>query len=103
MAQVSFDTYKIWYSSGSGDPSSQQVLIPCFQGNVLAGNIAFYRDEAPASEVRHGKLLVCFRIDQFQDIHQILLHEKPLFLFVNETKGIGTLGTLGFEPTGEEE
>ena len=76
-------------------------------GPTFAGQIQFHKAEASNDAlgcvVEGGKPYVRYRSDRFRDVYQLLLHEKPLFLWVDELKGNGAVATADYEPTGEEE
>lgn len=109
MATVTakFDNYRIFYYSSYPLDAYYEALIYCYQGTTFVGRIEFYKPAtAPgslASIISGGQPFVRYRIDRFPDVQQILLNEKPLYLFVNDANGIGTLGTDELEPTGAEE
>jgi hypothetical protein len=100
-----FDAYKVWYNSYKG--YLYDALIYCYQGTTFAGWIEFHKAEASIDALKctieGGKPVVRYRIDRFRDVYHLLLHEKPLFLWVNDMKGDGTVATADYEPTGEEE
>ena len=106
-ASAWFDKFKVWYYSSHAQDAYYDALIYCYQGTTQVGRIEFYKNEVSpdilSSRVSNGQPVVRFRIERFHDVHQLLLHEKPLSLSVNETNGIGSIGTDALEPTGEEE
>jgi hypothetical protein len=106
-ASAAFDKYKLWYYSSYPLNAYYEALIYCYQGSTFVGRIEFYKAGTPAdtlkSQINAGQPFVRYKIDRFPDVYQILLHEKPLSIFVNDSNGIGLIGTDDFEPTGEEE
>jgi hypothetical protein len=106
-ASANFDKYKMWYYSSHTLDAYYDCLIYCYSGTTFVGRIEFYKEATPEASLKStiigGQPYVRYRISRFKDVQQILLHEKPLNLFVNDTNGIGDVGTGDFEPTGEEE
>lgn len=106
-ANANFDKYKIWYYSSHTLDAYYDCLIYCYAGTTFVGRIEFYKEvtaEASLkSQIVGGMPYIRYRLSRFRDVTQILLHEKPLYLFVNGDNGIGIVGTADFEPTGEEE
>jgi hypothetical protein len=102
-----FDTYKIQYfSSYQGFLPDAQIF--CYQGTTFVGQIEFHKAETSndalgCGVLDAGKPYVRYRSDRFRDVYRLLLHEKPLFLWVDEMKGNGSVGTADYEPIGEEE
>jgi len=109
MATVTakFDNYRIFYYSSYALDAYYDALIYCYNGPTFVGRIEFHKPAtAPAmlkSKIIGGQPFVLYRIDRFADVQQILLNEKPLYLFVNGDNGIGTLATEELEPVGQEE
>ena len=109
MATVSaaFDKYKIFYYSSYPLNAYYDCLIYCYQTTTYVGRIEFHKmSEADAnlkSRIDSGQPSVVYRIDRFADVYQILLEDKPLYLFVNDANGIGTVGTSDYEDVGQEE
>jgi hypothetical protein len=106
-AMAMFDAYKLWYYSSYAGTYPFDALIYCYKGTTFVGRIEFRKAEASIdalrSEITNGQPFVRYRIDRFRDVHQLLLHEKPLYLFVNDANWVGGIGTAENEPTGEEE
>ncbi len=97
-----FDSYKLWYYSGS--QSSYEALIYCYKGSKHVGQINFEEDHklAQNSSESFGPV-INYPISRFNDVMTILKEEKPLCLFLNTTNGIGIVSTVDREPVGEEE
>lgn len=106
-ASANFSSYKLWYYSSHTLDAYYDCLIYCYSGATMVGRIEFFKDATPEaslkSQIIGGMPFVKYRISRFKDVMQLLLHEKPLSLFVNSDNGIGILGTNEAEPTGEEE
>jgi hypothetical protein len=103
-ATAPFNAYKITYYSSYVSNFSNEALIQCFQNTTFVGQIEFHKTDLDmGSAIKNGNLNIPYRIDRFRDVHQLLLHEKPLHLFVNEAIKLGSVGTAEYEPTGEEE
>lgn len=106
-ATAKFDNYRIFYYSSYPLDAYYDALIYCYNGSTLVGRIEFHKPAAaPAtlmSRIVGGQPFVLYRIDRFPDVQQILLNEKPLYLFVNGDNGIGIVGTDELEPVGQEE
>jgi hypothetical protein len=106
MAEVtaSFDQYKIWHFSGVPFLNS---VINCYKGrSTLVGQIAFYFPGSPfalKSSVEGGQPMLRYATDRFPDVYQLLLHEKPLYLSVDDEAGACSVGTAHREPIGEME
>ena len=106
-ASANFDKFKIWYYSSYLLNGYYEALIYCYSGTTFVGRIEVYKMETDVNALKSvivgGQPYVRYRIDRYADVYQLLLHEKPLNLFVNDTNGIGIVSTADFEPTGEEE
>lgn len=103
MAALSkaFDSYKIFYYSNH----PYEASIYCYMAGALAGRMIFVKDGAalPANSLFSGGPTLSYTISRFSDIIGILLHEKPLYLFLNLDNLMGHLATTGLESVGEEE
>jgi hypothetical protein len=106
-ATANFDKFLIFYYSSYPLNAYYEALIYCYNAGSFVGRIEFYKPEtgvdALKSTIVNNQPWVRYRIDRFDDVHRILIQEKPLYLHVNDANGIGTLATADFEPTGEEE
>jgi hypothetical protein len=103
MATLSkdFDAYKVFYYSNQ----PYEANIYCYKGGALAGRIVFVKDGAaiPQNSTFGGGPSLYYSINSFDNIMGILLHEKPLYLFLNLDNLMGHLATTELEPIGEEE
>ncbi|MGD9021551.1 MAG: hypothetical protein PVJ71_00400 [Lysobacterales bacterium] len=104
MKKAQFDSYKIFFSA---EPYKYRAMIGCYFKDERVGSIKFF--SAANTPEPHGyvnnQVLVSFSLDDFANVHSILLHESPLYLCVSED---GTVGQLQsdpdeLEPIGEEE
>ena len=106
-ASANFTTYRMWYYSSHTLDAYYDCLIYCYSGTTFVGRIEFYKEATAEaslkSQIVGGQPYVRYRLSRFKDVMQILLHEKPLNLFVNGDNGIGMVATTDAEPTGEEE
>ena len=97
---ASFDGYQIWYYSGF----SMEALIHVYKGAEFVGEILFYKDGSvipPNASTPEPS--IHYPLSRFNDVINILREEKPLYLFLNVNKMIGSLATAEIEPAGEEE
>jgi hypothetical protein len=96
-----FDSYKIFFYSNQ----AYEATIYCYKGGALAGRMVFAKDRAalPLNSTFAGGPSLSFAFSRFSDIMGILLHEKPLFLFLNLDNLMGHLATTDLESVGEEE
>jgi len=103
-ASANFTTYELWYYSSHTLDAYYDCLIYCSSGASFVGRIEFYKESTAEaslkSQIVGGQR---YRLSRFKDVMQILLHEKPVNLFVNGDNGIGIVSTTDAEPTGEEE
>lgn len=107
-ATAFFEAYRIFYCSSYYPLNAyHDARIDCYQDGNFVGRIDFYKPEIGVdflkSTIVNNQPWVRYRIDRFDDVHRILMHENPHYLYVNDITGIGTLATATYEPTGEEE
>jgi len=98
-----FDAYKVFYITSMTKPF--KAVISCYLNEVEVGIIRFVADGQKITKphVEGGKVTLDFPLSRFNDIHNILLHEKPLFLYINAFNEWGSVTTGALEPTGEME
>jgi hypothetical protein len=110
IRQQQFDTYKLAYYARYWDTSGAppDVEIKCSFGTTYIGKIWFHRGSdaslypMPSVIELDWTMNVHFGMERFRDVYQMLLHEKPLYLYINNDSGEGAVRTF-LEPTGEEE
>lgn len=108
MAQYTngFDSYQAFYYSG---PTQLQAVIQVYASGVFNGRLGFYPDAGPV--VPNGEIqptgvkvpAINYPLSRFSNVMDMLRYEKPLYIFLDTTNGIGFLGTSQLEPVGEQE
>ena len=106
-----FDAYQIFYYSKYSTPPPPffEAIIQVYQGGVFVGRIAFYPDSGPipanATIAPLGAPVpsIHYALSRFDDVIEILRQEKPLYLYLDTTSGIGIIATTDKEPVGEQE
>ena len=98
-----FDAYKIFYITSDTKP--YRAVISVYQNEVEVGVMRFLDEGQPVDppQMVGEKATLDFPISRFNDIHMILLHEKPLFLYISPFCEWGSVTTGSLEPTGEME
>jgi hypothetical protein len=100
---IDFDHYKIYYITSVTKPFP--AVISCYNNGVEVGVLRFrtmgQRLEAPS--FAGNKVTLDYPIERFGDIHTILLHEKPLSLYITAERHWGGVTTSQLEATGEME
>lgn len=116
MPIKSFDRYEVQISGGS---AGQAGMLLCHSGSAFVGRIDFYPEGAaiPQDYLWHPGgtseyVVLKMPWSRFGDVLAMVRTEKPLFLYINVTRGPGVT-TPGFghvttssterEPVGEEE
>lgn len=103
MADVTkyLDKYALFYTSGSG---TALVTIQCFNAGTLVGSLVFWNDggNLPPNSYVNNVITINYAMSRFADVHRILLHEKPLSLYISTSTQNGWLATSQ-EAIGEEE
>ena len=97
-----FDAYRLYYHSA---PQYQwQSRLYLYNDRAFVGSIFFMKDRAniPANIEVSGRPRIHFPAIKFEEIMNVLRHEKPLYISLNPSNGIGTISTSS-EPIGEEE
>ena len=97
-----FDTYRLYYHSA---PQYQwQSRLYLYNDGSYEGSIFFMKDgvDIPANTDIGGKPRLYFPTSKFEEIMNVLRHEKPLYISLVLSNGIGTISTSN-EPVGEEE
>ncbi len=108
MAQYTngFDTYQVFYYTGS---TQFQAVIQVYASGVFNGRIGFYPDAGPV--IPNGEIqptgvkvpAINYALSRFESVMGMLRFEKPLYIYLDTTTGVGFLGTVQQEPVGEQE
>ena len=102
--EVKFDSYRLSYST---EPYKYRAVITCYAGDKQVGALKFFSSATTIEPNKYvnGKIIICFDLNEFERIYPILLHEKPLYLYISDDFKIGIIRTDPnvFEPVGEEE
>ena len=95
-----FDNYKIIYWGGD---TKYSISVKCYSRDSIIGEMVFNSGAVVDADSMHpdGYPRINYTYDDFSNIYQILLHEKPLYLNV-AAGGNGYL-TTDREYIGEEE
>ncbi len=98
-----FDAYKILYITSTTKP--YRAVVSCYLKEEEVGVMRFVDEGHPIRppHMEGNKVTLDFSISRFDDIHRILLHEKPLFLYISPYCEWGSVTTAALEPTGEME
>ena len=100
-----FDNYRIFYYTGP----DINPLINCYDDTKSVGQIRFYEKSAampPNTVIESGQgriLKLHYRLEQFQDVIEVMRYEKPLHLWLETINSQGGVCTSEYEPVGEEE
>lgn len=107
VVSTSFNKYKIAYYSTHTIDTLCECEIYCYLDAAIVGRIRFFKEETAdtslTSQVIDGTAYLNYRLSRFGDVMQILLHDKPLNLYVNSDTNVGYISNTGVEPIGEEE
>lgn len=97
-----FDSYRLYYHSAP--QYGWQSRLYLYNDGAFVGSIFFMKDgvNIPANVEVDGHPRLHFPASKFEEIMNILRHEKPLYISLVPSNGIGTISTSG-EPIGEEE
>ena len=99
-----FDHYKVYYITSTTKP--YLAVITCYYKSQEVGMMRFVDDGQKLSRPKvseDGKISIDFHLGRFGDIHNILLHESPLVLYVSPDAHWGSVTTSTLEPIGEME
>ena len=97
-----FNTYRLYYHSA---PQYQwQSRLYLYNNGAYVGSVFFMKKgvNIPANVESAGNPILYFPAANFEEIMNILRHEKPLYISLVPSNGIGTISTSS-EPIGEEE
>jgi hypothetical protein len=73
-------------------------------GTKGVGSVFFIKEgeDIPVNTVVGGNPRINFPTSSFDEVLDLFRHEKPLYISINPSNGIGTIST-STEPIGEEE
>ena len=97
-----FDSYRLYYHSA---PQYQwQSRLYLYNNGAFVGSIFFMKDgvSIPDNIEVGGHPRLHFPAGQFEEIMNVLRHDKPLYIGLVPSNRIGTISTSN-EPIGEEE
>ena len=97
-----FDSYRLYYHSA---PQYQwQSRLFLYKNGGFAGSVFFMKEgvSMPENVEIGGQPRLHFPAAKFEEIMNVLRHEKPLYISLVPANGIGTISTTN-EPIGEEE
>jgi hypothetical protein len=101
---VRFDSYRLSYCA---EPYKYRAVISCYADGKRVGVLNFFSGTTIVDPHHwtNGQAFISFDLGEFDRIHSILLHEKPLYLYLSEDASTGAIRTDPdvFEPIGEEE
>lgn len=97
-----FDSYRMYYYSAP--QYSWDARIDLFNGRKAVATLLFMKagQAIPANTVNGSIFRLHFGIGHLAEIVALLRYEKPLYVHLNTSNGIGTLATSD-EPVGEQE
>lgn len=103
-----FNRYKVWYYGSYGLSTSYDALVYLYKDNVAVGRIEFLKDGTAAAALKcalvEGLPCVRFEISRYADVMNLLRTEGPnLSVMINDTSGVGSIGTNDYEDAGEAE
>lgn len=103
-----FNRYKVWYYGSYGLATSYDALVFLYQDSTQVGRLEFYKDGTATASLKSalvdGLPCVRFEISRYADVLNLLRTEGPnLSVMVNDSNGIGSLGTNDYEGAGEAE
>ena len=100
-----FDKYQVSYKSDKHGYADAQLLL--YSQNELVGNIIFCKGGNPLRDNFYNEfndiIVLFYRTKHFKAIHDILLHEKPLFIVINPDTLWGQIYSGNEEIIGELE
>ncbi len=90
---VPIDSYQIYYHSA---PSYKwQAMVDFYFKNEFAGRAFFMKtgESLPANRIRNGKPVIHFPVSELGNLLLVMTMDKPVYLSVNESNGIGYITT----------
>ncbi len=90
---VPFDSYSIYYHSAP--QYKWQVMVDLYMSNEFSGRVFFMKtgQPLPANRLRNGKPIIHYPVSEFSNILMIMAMDKPLYISVVESNGIGFIST----------
>jgi len=97
-----FNSYRLYYHSAP--QYNWQSRLYLYNGGTYVGSVFFMKEgvNIPANAEVSGKPRLNFPASKFDEIMKVLWHEKPLYITLVPSNGIGTISSSS-EPIGEEE
>jgi hypothetical protein len=97
-----FNLYRVYYYSAP--QYNWDVRIDLYMSGAAVGTLLFMKtgQPIPVNTISGGIPRLHYSISHFPPMMSMLREEKPLFVNLNETNGIGTISTSN-EPVGEQE
>ena len=103
-----FTTYRVYYKT-EHNPRPTFIYLSDHTNKML-GFLYFHPDEGTLPQnylYEHPNgdksIRLFYRISQFKDIIDLLRNEKPLFIYIDEERKFGYIGTNSAEPIGDLE
>jgi len=95
-----FDSYRIYYHTAP--QYNWQVMLDLYKGTGFVGRALFMKrgQPLPANVMQGGKPLLHYSVDDFHNVLLILALDKPLYISLVPSNGIGAISTSG-ESIGE--
>jgi hypothetical protein len=101
---IDYYAIKIWSSRSVPPRSGAAAGIFLYSGGVQRGYAYFYPDgeplDPPVVDEVNGFVAASYSLSQFAAVHQLMLQEKPIYLYATDQE---VCLMTGAEPPGEEE
>jgi hypothetical protein len=97
-----FNLYRVYYYSAP--QYNWDVRIDLRMSGATVGTLFFMKEgqAIPANTISGGVPRLYYSVNHLPTMMSMLREEKPLFINLNETNGIGSISTSD-EPVGEQE
>jgi hypothetical protein len=97
-----FNSYRLYYQSAPQYIWQSRLYL--YNGGAYVGSVFFMKEgeSIPANIEISGHPRLHFPSSKFEEIMNVFRHEKPLYIGLVPSNGIGTISTSS-EPIGEEE
>src|SRR2546423_4634043 len=97
-----FNVYRVYYYRAP--QSNWDARMDLYSSAAAVGTLMFMKEgqSIPANKISGGIPFLYYSIRDFPAMMSMLREEKPLFVNLNETNGIGSISTSD-EPVGEQE